>query len=199
MYPMWESPAVPQEYVREINRAVALSCDPCRQNLESYRESGVTVPIKVLHHGIDHCQFPCLERPRRETYTFGSFGDFPPRKGIDVLIRAFQDEFRPGEAVRLLLKSNLRPPAYVVTDPRVTMFSAFLNPAGLVRFLQGLDAFILPSRGEGFGLCALEAMSSGLPVIATNWSGPAEYMDPEYSFPLSFRLVDAGGTESNSV
>src|SRR5262249_10300658 len=45
----------------------------------------------------------------------------------------------------------------------------------------------------------LEAMSTGLPVIATDWSGPAEYMDPAYSFPLKYRLAEAGGTESKSV
>src|SRR5262249_56857586 len=35
-------------------------------------------------------------------------------------------------------------------------------------------------------------------VMATKWRGAAEYMDPEYSFPLSFRLVGARGTESKS-
>jgi glycosyltransferase involved in cell wall biosynthesis len=197
MYTMWESTAVPEEHVREINRAAAMLCVPCRQNLESYRDSGVTIPIKVLHHGVNYGEFPYQERPRRHKYTFGSFGDFSARKGIDVLIRAFEDEFRPGEEVRLVLKSNVKGPAYAITDPRVTIYSAFLDPRGLVKFLHELDAFVLPSRGEGFGLCALEAMSTGLPVIATNWSGPAEYMDPEYSFPLNYRLVDAGGIASN--
>jgi glycosyltransferase involved in cell wall biosynthesis len=42
-------------------------------------------------------------------------------------------------------------------------------------------------------------MSTGLPVIATDWSGPAEYLEPEDSFPLAYRLVEAGGVESNHV
>ncbi|MDF3042116.1 MAG: glycosyl transferase group 1, partial [Thermomicrobiales bacterium] len=33
----------------------------------------------------------------------------------------------------------------------------------------------------------------------TNWSGPVEYLDPRDSFPLAYRLVDAGGTEANAM
>jgi glycosyltransferase involved in cell wall biosynthesis len=42
-------------------------------------------------------------------------------------------------------------------------------------------------------------MATGLPLIATNWSGPADYLDPQDGFPLDYRLVDARGIESNSV
>ena len=63
---------------------------PCRQNVDSFRDSGVVVPIKVLHHGVDSSRFPILVRPRRERFSFGTFGDFSVRKGIDVLVRAFE-------------------------------------------------------------------------------------------------------------
>ena len=42
-------------------------------------------------------------------------------------------------------------------------------------------------------------MSTGLPLIATNWSGPADYLDPADSLPLSYRLVDAQGTECQGL
>jgi hypothetical protein len=34
---------------------------------------------------------------------------------------------------------------------------------------------------------------SDLPVIATDWSGPADYLDPADSLPLDYRLIDAPG------
>ena len=198
-YCMWESTLVPKNFVEEINKFVTLQYVPCQQNVESFLESGVRVPIKVLHHGVDAEQFPLLSRTTSETFTFGSFGDFSPRKGIDVLLRAFQDEFSSTEPVRLLMKSTSPAAAYNVNDPRITFISGFMNQEALLKFLQEMDVFVLPSRGEGFGLCGLEAMSTGLPLIATNWSGPSEYLHPDDSFPLDYRLVDAQGIESNRV
>src|SRR5262249_25587337 len=118
---------------------------------------------------------------------------------IDLLIRAFQDEFAPSEPVRLVLKSARALPAYAIRDPRITLISGRTDLPELLELLRQMDVFVLPSRGEGFGLCGLEAMATGLPLIATNWSGPADYLDPQDSFPLDYRLVDAQGIESNSV
>ena len=43
---------------------------------------------------------------------------------------------------------------------------------------------VLPSRGEGWGRPHVEAMAMGLPVIATNWSGPTEYVNEANGYPL---------------
>jgi glycosyltransferase involved in cell wall biosynthesis len=198
-YSMWESTLVPQDHVDQINRSAVLQYVPCRQNADSFRACGVRIPIKVLHHGVDADRFPYLHRPRRDCFTFGTFGELSPRKGIDVLLRAFLDEFSPSEPVRLLLKSASPAPAYAENDQRIQLVSGYMNQEALLELLRQMDAFVLPSRGEGFGLCGVEAMATGLPLIATNWSGPSEYLDPEYSFPLGYRLVDTEGIESNHV
>eukprot|EP00438_Fugacium_kawagutii_P018093 Skav224622 [mRNA] locus=scaffold2059:94942:99298:- [translate_table: standard] len=44
----------------------------------------------------------------------------------------------------------------------------------LPRLYRAADAFVLPSRGEGWGRPHVEAMSMALPVIATNWSGSTD-------------------------
>lgn len=45
-----------------------------------------------------------------------------------------------------------------------------------------MNAFVLPSRGEGWGRPHIEAMSMGVPTIATNWSGNLEFMKPWNSY-----------------
>ena len=44
------------------------------------------------------------------------------------------------------------------------------------------DVFVLPSLRECGGAVVLEAMSRGLPVIATNWGGPADYIVPDTGY-----------------
>jgi len=199
VYSMWETNTIPREQIDAINQSACLLYVPCRQNLHDFRASGVRIPIKVLHHGVNRSEFPLVHRGQRDVFTFGSLGSLSPRKGIDVLIRAFQDEFLPEEPVRLLLKTTGRLPEYPIRDPRVTLLESAVDRRCLVDLYGQMDAFVLPSRGEGFGLCGLEAMSTGLPVIATAWSGPVEYLDPQDSYPLSYRLVDSGGTEAHGV
>ena len=194
-YSMWESTELPPDRALRINARVALQYVPCRQNVESHLAAGVTVPLKVLHHGVDGARFPILDRIDHQQFTFGSFGDLQARKGIDVLIRAFCEEFRPNEPVRLCLKDSAREPIFHCDDPRVEFIRQGLSHEQLLEFLRGLDAFVLPSRGEGFGLCGIEAMATGLPLVATAWSGPLEYLDPSDSYPLSFRLVDPQSNE----
>ena len=64
------------------------------------------------------------------------------------------------------------------------------------------DAFVLASRGEGWGLPVMEAMAMEKPALVTNYSGPTEMMTDENSYPigwtgggmhstLSFRAVQA--------
>lgn len=197
-YTMWESSEVPDQLVRAANASTAVLV-PCAQNVDAFRAAGVTVPVGVLHHGVDPEEFPLLERPERDTLTIGTFGHLSPRKGTDVLIRAFLEEFKPNEDARLVLKSSVDASAYRIDDPRIEVVSGGVDTGHLLELLGRLDVMVLPSRGEGFGLCGLEAMATGLPLIATAWSGPVEYLDAADSLPLGYRLVDAGGVESNRV
>ncbi len=115
---------------------------------------------------------------------FVSVGRLVPVKGHDVLLRAF------GSAVRAGLEADLeivgdgpehaRLEAIVVEQglvERVRLSGALADDA-LVRALERADAFVLPSRREGFGVALVEALATGLPALATRSGGPDGIMGP---------------------
>jgi glycosyltransferase involved in cell wall biosynthesis len=59
----------------------------------------------------------------------------------------------------------------------VVRFSGFLPQQECARRMQQADVFVLPSLFECGGSVVLEAMATGLPVIATAWGGPCDYLD----------------------
>lgn len=63
-------------------------------------------------------------------------------------------------------------------QPGRVHFAGWLTQADCVKQLQQSDALVLPSLLECGGAVVLEAMALSLPVIATNWGGPADYLDP---------------------
>ena len=57
------------------------------------------------------------------------------------------------------------------------VFHGFVPQDQCASLLAGIDALLLPSLYECGGAVVLEAMAMGLPVIATKWGGPADYLD----------------------
>ncbi len=59
----------------------------------------------------------------------------------------------------------------------IVKFSGFMSQEECARRLEAADVLLLPSLFEAGGAVVLEAMAMGLPVIATGWGGPLDYLD----------------------
>ena len=64
------------------------------------------------------------------------------------------------------------------------------STAEMATLYRSVDAFVLPSRGEGWGRPLMEAMASGLPTIGTNASGNIDFMSTENSVLIDVQLND---------
>jgi glycosyltransferase involved in cell wall biosynthesis len=95
-------------------------------------------------------------------------GDFH-RKGGDTLLRAFQSLPAGSVELHVVTRSPIEPAEGV----RVYRDMAPNSPA-LVALFHNADVFVLPTLAEAFGIVAMEAGASGLPVIATRVGGLAE-------------------------
>lgn len=62
-------------------------------------------------------------------------------------------------------------------EQEAVRFVGWLSPVDCAQRMQQADVLVLPSLLECGGAVVLEAMAMGIPVITTNWGGPAEYVD----------------------
>ena len=71
------------------------------------------------------------------------------------------------------------------------LIPSFVSNTELASLYRASDVFVLPTRGEGWGRPASEAMAMGLPAIITAWSGPSEFVTKANGYPLDYRLTPA--------
>jgi len=116
-----------------------------------------------------------------------------PAGAIDAFRRA---GFQRDEAVLVLKFTNAEYDRDAVTRLQaraeglnVLFLDGYMDRAELWSLLAACDCYFSPHRSEGFGLTMLEAMSLGKPVIATAYSGNLDFMTPDNSFPLAFKMV----------
>ena len=173
------------------------------------------VPIYVIPVGCDHELYTEKGdrfdfKPNIKDFVFISVFGWSYRKGYDVLLKAYFDEFDRNDNVSLLIVSRYqggisrfhrdkvkngindimknfpnKDMAHVVRYGQVT------PEAQMPQLYRSANCFVLPSRGEGSNLCGPEASLCGLPVIMTNVSGQQMYLRDDNAFLIEMdRLTE---------
>jgi GT2 family glycosyltransferase len=198
---MLEVDGLPREWVDGCN-AMDEVWVPSTFNRETFVESGVRVPVHVMPLAVDVDYFnPGITGFRPSSrYTFLSVFEWGERKGAELLLQAYAEEFKPSDDVLLLLSVYNRDKAVDVrhevakllpsaSPPVVVMVNAEFAPHQMGALYRSADCFVLPTRGEGWGMPVLEAMACGLPAIATAWSAIPDFLTEETGYPLAVRSL----------
>lgn len=152
--------------------------------------------LATLQGGFFPSDWPKAERDwRSDRFGFCMVGALHERKDPFVAIEAFRElkqehpeEFEPAE---LHLKTNV-PGLHQAMQEWVPKLRVHYNvwPADVLReFYASQHCLLAPSRGEGKNMPALEFLSTGGAVIATNWGGHTQWLSPSYAYPLNYTLV----------
>jgi glycosyltransferase involved in cell wall biosynthesis len=75
--------------------------------------------------------------------------------------------------------------------PSIVVITHKLTELEMARLFRSCDAFVLPTRGEGWGLPVVQAMSMRLAPIVTNYSAMADYLDDSRAYLIPIEGVQA--------
>jgi glycosyltransferase involved in cell wall biosynthesis len=118
------------------------------------------------------------------------------RKGVEDLVRAFEDLFPLG-GVRLIVKSNTSLPS-LQSSRKVVVINELLDEDDLFALHRVGDCFVSAHRSEGWGLGISEAMACGKLVVATAHGGNMDYMNDGNSLPVACRVEPIRAAEVKS-
>lgn len=201
----WEESAFPYEWASAFNEHLQAMTCLSKHVQKVMVDQGVHIPMSTSGCGVDHWERvqadrsrPCPGRAFRFLHVSSCF----PRKGADVLLRAYGEAFSDADDVTLVIKTFANPhneihawladarrdnPAY----PDVVILEEDMSDAQLKGLLEQCHALVAPSRAEGFGMPLAEAMLSGLPVITTGWSGQLDFCNPDTAWLVDFHFAPA--------
>jgi len=141
--------------------------------------------IELPENGVDLSLWQPTAISSKESNTkvhFVYVGRLVDWKAVDLLLEAFQPVVaQTGAVLEIIgdgvLRQELEDQAACLGLAQNVVFTGWLSQERCVLKLQQADVLVLPSLRECGGAVVLEAMASGLPVIATGWGGPADYVD----------------------
>jgi glycosyltransferase involved in cell wall biosynthesis len=191
---------------------------PSEFNRETFVAAGVDPrKLRVLHAGVDTEVFRPgllpLGLAHRRKFNFLSVSNLDPRKGTDLLLKAYLKEFKPDEDVTLILKisadydERIDPAAQLAffverevgftleQSPPLILLNGPMSQAAMASLYTAASAFVLPTHGEGYGRAFLEALACELPVIATRWSGQLDFLNDQNSYLIDVEGLVPASTE----
>jgi glycosyltransferase involved in cell wall biosynthesis len=201
MSTVWETSRVPEPFVRLLNEPEMVWV-PTEWGRQIFEAAGVAAAkLRVVPEGVDANLFrPTAVKQARDRFRFLCVGKWETRKATAELVRAFARTFKESEPVELIMHSHniyvsgfdLR--AAIATEiaaagagrPRIVA-SDHGSLADLIDLMQQSDAFVLPTRGEAWGLPILEAMACGLPCLVTDYGGHRAFANESNSYIISAR------------
>lgn len=201
-FTMLESDALPADWVHQANQMDEVWV-PSHFTRDVFTQSGVRRPIHIIPLGFNPNYFhPGIQGHKpTDSFVFLSVFEWIERKAPETLLRAYVSEFKRSDDVVLVLKIFNHDPRFdvhqriheIVNRPDAPRVVVILNQEiaehQMGSFYRSADCFVLPTRGEGWGMPILEAMACGLPVIATDWGAQRDFFNDRLGYPLRVRQL----------
>ena len=182
-----------QRYLCWFHNNTQLTCVPSQDTAHSLQALGVNCPMAVVGRGVDaecfHPQYASAQLRRRwgaddQTTVLLYVGRLSPEKEVDVIIQAYIALQKSNQQKTLLVIVGDGPEAtklkYLSAQNKV-IFTGSLSGTRLSEAYASADIFVFASQVETFGNVVLEAMASGLAVVAYDRACAHQYVKHQQS------------------
>ena len=178
------------KYVKWFHSFSQLNFCPSHETLLQLQELGIR-NLEVCPNGVDQAFFsPDFRNAQTRQSLFAGeerpillyVGRIAPEKGLDVLIKAVQTLNAEGASFKLILVGD-GPSREKLESMGIdnVLFLGYKSGRELQEIYASADLFVFPSATETFGNVILEAMCSGLPVVAARAGGVKDNVIDRYN------------------
>ncbi|MBC7472964.1 MAG: glycosyltransferase family 4 protein [Candidatus Sericytochromatia bacterium] len=214
----WEYGKLPDNLVRHINLKVDQVWCPSNYVKKLHIQSGIIESkIVVIPNGINPQIFNSKITPLKldsdKSFKFLFLGGIVYRKGVDILLEAYLEEFSKDEDVSLIIKGFGQNSYYKnesftqkineitnnKNNPEVIFIEHNIAIEDMGKIYTACNCYVHPYRGEGFGMPIFEAMASGLPVIVPNYGAVLDFCTDKNAYLIDYKLIETFDPESEEI
>lgn len=147
-------------------------------------EKNFGVKSVIIPNALDTKVFKFAERNSTDSeFTFITVANLISSKKIDFLVTVFNKIAKKYKSTKLIIigdgkeKFRIKNLIKKCGIQKQVIMTGNINRGEIKKYLDNSNCFVLPSQSETFGVSYIEAMATGLPVIATKCGGPEDFVD----------------------
>jgi glycosyltransferase involved in cell wall biosynthesis len=171
-------------YLRKFHNATACTMVPTRELMRTLSQNGFA-NLKVVSRGVDTKLFNISKRDTSLRSSWGatddtkvliSVGRMAPEKNLDQVLKAYEALKVTGQAFKLVMVGDGPLKEQFQKRYPEIIFPGMLSQSNLAAYYASSDLFIFPSQTETFGNVTLEALASGIPVLAFDCAAARDWV-----------------------
>ena len=171
-------------YLRKFHNATACTMVPTRELMRTLSQNGFA-NLKVVSRGVDTKLFNISKRDTSLRSSWGatddtkvliSVGRMAPEKNLDQVLKAYEALQVTGQAFKLVMVGDGPLKEQFQKRYPEIIFPGMLSQSNLATYYASSDLFIFPSQTETFGNVTLEALASGIPVLAFDCAAARDWV-----------------------
>ena len=171
-------------YLRKFHNATACTMVPTRELMRTLSENGFA-NLKVVSRGVDTKLFNISKRDTSLRRSWGatdntkvliSVGRMAPEKNLDQVLKTYEALKSTGQSFKLVMVGDGPLKEQFQKRYPEIIFPGMLSQSNLAAYYASSDLFIFPSQTETFGNVTLEALASGIPVLAFDCAAARDWV-----------------------